>query len=161
MFQEKKNHLTNNYIIHKDNVIVIAVDVGIKLIYYKKTWHGVFQISLEALYTTQQCLFSQHTVHTWYTLIYYRDRSLHITVRCLMRSHLTGTNPLFGWINEKFLQQINGLRRRVGDDFLQRDRRVIFKRDLVVIGQLCDLLCEEKIIIRKSYSIRAALWLSG
>lgn len=108
-------------------------------------------VFLETSCTTQQCFLPLHThirVTRWSPIVtdLPLKSSAHLKVCQILKwggfvwSHLSGANPLLGWIHEKFLQEINGLRGRVGHDFLQRDRRVIFKCNFVVIWQLCDLL---------------------
>lgn len=54
--------------------------------------------------------------------------------------YLLGGAALFGWVDQELVEEVDGLWRRVGDDLLQWDRRILLKGDFVVIWQLHHLL---------------------
>ena len=54
--------------------------------------------------------------------------------------YLGGRNALVWGVEEEPPQQVQGLGRRIGQHLLQGHRRLLLEGDLVVIGQLRDLL---------------------
>ena len=58
----------------------------------------------------------------------------------LPASYLSGRAALFGRIHQELVEQVDGLRGRVGDDLLQWDRWILLKGDFIVVRQLYDLL---------------------
>lgn len=55
-------------------------------------------------------------------------------------AHLTSTDPLLGRIDEELLQEVHSLWWRVRYNFLQRNRWVFFKCDLIVVWKVCYFL---------------------
>lgn len=70
-----------------------------------------------------------------------RRQGKHVSVHvATLGCYLSGRAALLGRINEELVEKVDGLRRRVGDDLIQGDGRVLFKGDFVVIRELHNLL---------------------
>lgn len=77
---------------------------------------------------------SQSHINNMHT---FQERKPHSTFSSqLLSPYLLGGAALLGGVDQKLVEEVDGLWTRVRDDLLQWDGRVLLKGDLVVIGQI-------------------------